>query len=362
MPRLPRPLISVLLAIGLSLTVIGVMEALLASKGIHANGADTAERWANLRARADALGESALVIIGASRAQHDIDLDVLRHTTGMEPIQLAISGMPSEPVLADLAADPQFKGVVLVDLMFKNAGRLDFSAHEQPVRYVQAFRSRAAISWNSDTIERHLTQSLHDHLRLFADGGTPMFALTDRLLGDNGQQFLVDTPDRQQLADYRLVPQPRTSRKRALAWLPATVRPRQTNLEAPDFEASLRQTIAQLPPDDNANFLKSINQLQTWIKAIEARGGRVLFVLLPTSDLIREIESRRFPAADYRIPLEAGLATTVISDERYPALRGFTCPDGSHLDQRDRARYTQQLARVLLDTGMLSRNSDQARH
>lgn len=44
-----------------------------------------------------------------------------------------------------------------------------------------------------------------------------------------------------------------------------------------------------------------------------------------------------------------------------PALRGFDCPDGSHLDVRDRGRYTAALADVMKRQGLVAPRHDGGR-
>src|SRR5262245_31055262 len=47
----------------------------------------------------------------------DLDLDVLEQGLGRRPVQLAVVGSSPFPILADLAADPTFRGTVLLDVV-----------------------------------------------------------------------------------------------------------------------------------------------------------------------------------------------------------------------------------------------------
>ncbi len=69
------------------------------------------------RARASSLGERAVILIGASRMQTAIDLDVLRVRTKQEPVQLAIDASSFIPIRAGLAKDPAIRGTVIVSFM-----------------------------------------------------------------------------------------------------------------------------------------------------------------------------------------------------------------------------------------------------
>jgi hypothetical protein len=68
---------------------------------------------------------------------------------------------------------------------------------------------------------------------------------------------------------------------------------------------------------------------------------------MPSSGMVREIEERRFPRPLYWDVLVNEIGGTAIRTNGHPAFDGFICPDGSHLDYRDRARFTLALAREL---------------
>ncbi|MDT8342187.1 MAG: hypothetical protein RQ751_11805, partial [Longimicrobiales bacterium] len=71
-------------------------------------------QWAEARRRVDRSGPEATVILGSSRLQFDIDLDVWEEDTGVRPIQLALEGSNPLPILTDLADDPDFRGLLVV--------------------------------------------------------------------------------------------------------------------------------------------------------------------------------------------------------------------------------------------------------
>jgi hypothetical protein len=82
-------------------------------------------------------------------------------------------------------------------------------------------------------------------------------------------------------------------------------------------------------------------------RAIEDRGGRVVFVHLPHCGAVKALEERLYPRAEYWDRLERlGVGETIYADD-YPSLNRFDCPDGSHLDFRDAGAFTRALARVI---------------
>lgn len=101
---------------------------------------DTALAWAEQRRRVDE-GHIAIAIIGDSRILFDIDLDRFEAMTGVRPLQLALPGTNARPFLEDLAADTDFRGLVIVGITdgayFRDqiglmADALDRYRHESP--------------------------------------------------------------------------------------------------------------------------------------------------------------------------------------------------------------------------------------
>jgi len=85
---------------------------------------------------------------------------------------------------------------------------------------------------------------------------------------------------------------------------------------------------------------------------IEARGGKVIFIEMPTSGMVREIEGRRFPREAFLRAFERENGTRVISSIDDPDLSQFVCLDGSHLDFRDRAKFAEKLVHALEMRGL----------
>jgi hypothetical protein len=124
--------------------------------------------------------------------------------------------------------------------------------------------------------------------------------------------------------------------------------------KSPGTEAELVRRIASIEPRDDSNVLREARFIAETVEQLQTRGGRVVFVAMPSSGLVREIEARRYPRAQFwdRFLHESGAAGIHAAYE--PTLREFVCPDGSHLDMRDRARFTEALARALKERGFIS--------
>jgi hypothetical protein len=73
----------------------------------------------------------------------------------------------------------------------------------------------------------------------------------------------------------------------------------------------------------------------------------VVFVVLPRTGLVAEIERRQYPRDRFFDPFLMAVGVPGLHFEDVPALRQVHCPDGSHLDYRDRASFTAALVRAL---------------
>ena len=345
--RLPHLRWGVVLGIGFLLFIVFValMEMRLAIRGFKSSVIDSPALWMRERARVDALGSRALVIVGSSRPLLDADLETLRRQTGLEPVQLAIDGSSFVPVLQGLAADPDVRGTVLVDLA-ENVLTL-------PVKWDAAYAYQTAYQRSlqktlpdfSDS-EAYLAGLLRGTLRSYADGTRPITALSRRILDKNpSPQYLRMLPDREILADYSNIPQPAFYYNRVIRNLGQSVPTEGRSYR--DIEADFAARIALLSPYDNGLFLQSLPAMAGMAEAIHRHGGRVIFTAFPTSGYVRLIDDKRLPRALFWDRFTAAVPAQAINFEDVPALRSFYCPDGSHLDQQDRVRFTTALVAAL---------------
>ncbi len=328
------------IALCMLVAVVCLLEAALARRGYEGNAQDSPERWQHERGRASRLGKNALIIVGASRVQLGLDLPTLRAETGLEPVQLALDGSGFEAMLASLAADPGIRGTVLVDYYDMGVGVMGGPGAKAAKHYLAHPASHFAAPFSS--MEASLTDSVRSRLAAYADGSSPFNALQFRAFDDHaGPSYTTVRADRSVLADYSLVAMPAFYYQR-VGWhlgLP-------DRRSVPDL-AVLREHIARLRPLDNGAYLAQLPRLRQTVAAIEQRGGRVVFIAMPTSGMIREIDDIRYPRAQFWDEFARGVGARVVRASDLPALKDVQCPDGSHLDRRDRVRVTKALAAQL---------------
>jgi hypothetical protein len=284
------------------------------------------------------------VLLGSSRMLLDVDLDVLRNATGLEPVQLAIDGSAFLPVLEDLAADNAFRGTVLVGYEDNVVASADADA--TAASYVAAWQREVGAHGMPTfaSIEGRLTYLLHASLRSYADGARPGTSMRTRALAkDSTPQYLITFAHRERIADYARVPMPGFYFTRVLKELHEDI-PMRSGMTWGEADKEIRRRLDTMPAADDTLFRTRLQHVAELVGTLKARGAKVGFVELPASGLIRAMEDKRYPKDQFwdRLVAEAGAPAMRTRDDL--VLATFNCPDGSHIDVRDRARFTTLLA------------------
>jgi hypothetical protein len=331
----------------IALAWIAFLEAYLTQHGYRATLTDSAHSWAVQRSRASNLGDKALVLVGNSRMQLDIDQAVLRRLTGKEPVQLAIDSSNSfiSP-LEGLANDSTIRGTLLigyVDAAITNAGVWDRASNFE-VQF-QASRGWRAVLFHS--VEPVLEDAIRSSMATFGDGAKPITTIYKRVVdSDSIPQYLLTLPDRSVLADYTRVSAQDAYYSRIGRDLGGRP-PMPPGATYADLDNVLQRQVAAIEPVDNAKFLLELGHVESLVRLIQARGGRVIFVVLPSSGLEREIERRRYPRKLFWDKFVESTSAQTIHFEDDATMSQFVCPDGSHLDFRQRESFTAALTRAV---------------
>jgi len=287
--------------------------------------ANTAELWIRERERAAALGDNALVLVGASRMQGGLDLETFEAFTNAKPVQLAISASPLMPVLRHLADDPAITGTVVVSLDMSALRILDEESDAQ--RWISAYddfkAGRTAVSY--EPVEGWLHQRIDSKLVSFSRNARPH----QLILARTTKSYVRTLPDRSQQFDYSKIDREEAYERR--------VRLVRGDTEPVFVEIS-----------DIGDKFADIEQL---VEKLQARGAEVIFVRFPSSKQIREIEDIRFPRDVYWDIFAAGTSARTIHYADYPELGNVDLPDGVHLDASEQETFTEALARIIFSDG-----------
>ncbi|WP_422943901.1 hypothetical protein [Undibacterium sp. TJN19] len=327
------------------LLILG-MEGSLRYLGYQPTALDSKERWGHERSRASKLGRQALILIDTSRFQLGLDLDVLRKQTGLEPLQLAIDGSSFVPILKGLADDARITGTVLIDYTdgavlgarnsdFGNASMFEDEYEKSLLR---------PSSFSADTLETYLTRELHENLSIFSDGANPLHSLRYRIVPwKRSAQYINTLPDRSRLADYSRLAWPdvyfsRVAKQLGVQW--------DSHASHAVTEARFKDHINKLQVASQADFLRGAQVIQSYIARIENRGGKVMFVEMPTNGLVKDANQQIFPRRQFFDVFFEKTKLPVLSSQG-TELQSFICPDGSHIDMKDRARLSAIIARFV---------------
>ena len=289
------------LALALLIAGLAAREIVLRTQGHVASVRDSARLWVQARAQVRMDDPNEVVLIGSSRIHLAIDLDVFEREFGHRAVQLAAGGSFADPVLKDLA-DSGFAGTVIYSMTPYRFRITNDGTTGRQANYVRAYQTR------------HFDAGIEQTLRNLVEGSLVSLPSPD---------YIQTLPTRQRRADYQ-----RTDLEEARAH-----RWRNTNRKA------------SLPPWDAIQ--QELDRMERWIEQIQSRGGRVVIIRLPSSGRILDFERTQFPREQYWDRMAAQTQAIAINFDDEPLLRGFECPEGSHLDFRDAERFTQALARVL---------------
>lgn len=306
----------------LTLVLLGGWEICWRTVGFTPSVEDDLGIWALKRREVEDREGPAVVLLGASRMQLDVDPLVLKAETGRQAVMLAIDGSSPLPVLADLAENSSFNGLVLCSLLpqWLADGGVD---RGRSAKWVRKFHQQKWSFW----IETRLSLLLQKHFVFRYPGLLP-----DELWGKLREREMPLPPyapmrtDRYRPADYKKI---NVGGLRA-----ARIRRQQ-------------QIVAAAEPLAEEEFAARIRMIETMVRQIGERGGRVVFLRLPSCDEIFELEEETWPRVRYWDRFAAGVSARTIHFADYPSLSGFDCPDGSHLDFSRATKFTRSLAEIL---------------
>lgn len=334
------------------ITVVAVfiiwMEVSLDALGYHPTPNISQNDWLIERSKANKFGSKALVFIGGSRIQLGIDLTLVKEKTRLKPIQLAIDDTVPHSVLKNLAEDPRFNGIVIVDYYTTGIGVENSYAEKMSNIFKNTKLSQSYVT-SRDT-EILLSEWLQSHSRLYADESTPYLSLRYRIATQTASpHFLYTTKDRSRKANYSKVKMPEFYYRRVAQTLHISI-----DLNDPQLKTFLESTVAtQKSKPITEEWKQKIQKTNDLIDKIKQRGGNVIFVGMPTSGMVKEVEEKWYPKEEYWDYFVQHIHAAAVHANYVAELNQFTCPDGSHLDMKDQTAFTEGLISYLQTNNLL---------
>jgi hypothetical protein len=298
------------------------MRALQLTPGDLADGASA---WAEQRRRVTD-DPAQIVIVGDSRILFGSNLDRFAELTGRRPIQLALTGARSLPLLQDLAMNSEFRGLAIVGISeLKYFGSGDAVTRTALERF-----SRESPSQRSG----FLLQRVLERWLAFLDDGYRLSHLLLRL--DRGWRAQARGP-------YQDV------------WkIAAGGADRQTWLwERLETDADLRKhAIASwiydpVPPFTDHAIAHTLEATASAVQTLRARGGEVVFVRPPSARQFRFGEERHLPRERGWDALLKAAGVVGVHFEDHPSMQRLKTPEYSHLSRACALVYTDAYVRAL---------------
>ena len=281
--------------------------------------------WAAERARS---AGAAVAIVGDSRILFDTDLDRFEALTGVRPIQLAIHGTSGLTLLQDAAANPDFKGLLIVGIaetMFFQP----FDGYGGYVKKIEEFTSPAKrASARIDHVLQRRLAFLDNNYRFSVIAARLDPNLRPGVEGpyDDVWKMMEVGEHRQTHLWPRIATDPKVRTHARYAW------------------KGFKEKFPYTPKLIATGLDKAAKAVET----IRARGGEVVFVRPPSDIHLRINEQAQLPKAkSWDALLRVTKAAGVHNDDLPPHLRRLIMPEWSHLDRACATVFTDAYVRRL---------------
>jgi hypothetical protein len=312
------------LALLLTLACIIAWETFWRARGFSPSVTDDAALWVAARREVRSDDPAQIVLVGSSRTQVDIEARAFTRATGWrKPVQLAVTRGPTVPVLANLADESEFEGIVIAEvnpvIFFASLRVLD----EVIDRHLERLRSLTP----ANILELRLGAFIQQRLafRLPALSPPKLKSAIEQGRWPRPSHYTIGL-DRYRSMDFERLPRIAALNRQTAA-------------------ARARSKLRFFGPKELANRLSTV---ATLVETIESRGGDVIFLRLPTNGHIRRNEREVVPRKHYWNIFAAQSNALTIHFEDHPELASFRAPDGEHLDHRDAIAFSEQLGKVIL--------------
>lgn len=331
-------------AAALALLLTGAWEWQWRAYGATPGYRNSNGEWAMQRRRIDQGEGDKTVLIGSSRVLFDVQLPVWQRLDGERPIQLAMEGTSPLPMLEDLAADPHFKGRLVVGV----APLLFFTGYAYRGDVVPYTHKQSPSQRVGNWLSMHLVEpwlAFDDPDFALATvvkrqawpvrAGTHPYISVRKLANSEADRNTHMWPKLQSDAGYREL-----ARR---IWAQQFHRPPPPDMDTP---AKQRKLINE-----------QIDRAVAAVATLRARGVQVIFVRPPSIGPFHAFEEKVLPRAQTWDVLLKRTGAAGIHFEDYPQLRGYEQPEWSHIAATDAGRFTAALV-PLVERNFSPRTAD----
>ena len=308
--------------------VVVRFELFVRSRGYQPSVKDDDHAWAWQRVRVANDSPRTMALLGSSRVMIAFSPEAFREVLpAWTYAQLGINGTTPIGALWDLARDESFRGVAVVDIGEQGFFKGSWSAQDTAIEtYRRRWRAVGAMA------ERALATYVQSHLALLATRGVHTFGKLWRTGSWPKPPYVTMHADRTRFADFALADLARARKARVDVLKP---------WESAVFDA--------------AQWLADALAIEPAIAAIQARGGQVVYVRMPTCDERWIADEHLAPRAQFWGQLARKTRAITIHFKDDAVLSSFPCPDTSHIASKDGPAFTRRLLELLRQRGVLAR-------
>jgi len=317
-----------LLAASLVVLVVAAWEGALRQATLEPEYSDNRALWLSARHRLSHPDATVIAVLGASRVQRAVDVDVLSDRINHPVVQLAIEGSSGLPVLENLAADPRFHGTVI----FSIAPAFSFN------RRLSKLNAGNQADWMRAYMRQSRSRRIEQELRLSLQG---LFAFRS---ADAAVSRIIPA-----LLNTGRLPGPDYKK---------TDRNRFVSIDQGKFEGQVsQQGIVEIyrrntEAYEQQDFVELLQYFGTLVDLLNAKGSRVYVLRLPSEGAVLDFEQQLFPQDKFWNQMQRHIDARFIHFDDYPQLNGYLSVDGSHIAAEKAAEFTEQLALVLSANGL----------
>lgn len=306
----------------------GAWEYTLRDANLGPRYIDNRALWADARHRLNNEGTNAVALLGASRNQRAIDVELMTRLLDRPVYQLAIEGTSALPTLENLAADPRFRGTVIYSVApaFSFNRRLSKVDRGDQSKWVRFYADQSRVR----RVEQRLRLLLQGTLAIRSpDAAMP------RVMASIRESGSLPAPDHKTVFADRS------------AHVDYAIQPGRAD-ESGIVDLYLQNT----EPYTDAEFQTVVNYFATLVRLLRQKGCQVFIVRLPSDGKVLALERRMFPESAFWGAMERQIDATFVHFESYPGLNSYLSVDGSHIDSDRNEEFTAALLEVLQANGL----------
>lgn len=326
-----RPIRLVVCSVLLAGVGLGLFEFWLRAHGAVPSLDNTEAHWSIVRSRVkDDPSPDSVALLGASRMQTSIDHETLSAGLDADAVHnLSFAGLGPYASFADLAENTDFKGLVIVSML--------------PAFLIEGW----AREEQEDLVAQH-----HAHWNAFRKFDALVATYLGSRFAFQSQYYELLRTVKSVLQHGRPAEQP--NYLQTLETRENLMRFEHANLELLRAMrvASSERNRENPPMPGEDEWLERVAELDALTRKITDRGGRVVFVRMPSSGPLRELEAEFFPRETYWDTMAANISAPAIHFEDLPKLAALDLPEYSHIDAKDRQMFTEAIMEELIARGV----------